>query len=106
MADELWARLLGQTWAALDREAAGSPVWSGELEVTGRAGRTFSAGTPAGPGACRGGVPERGLAAGQRRARRRRVRAAVAVLAGRRRLGPHPRQLRVAPRRPAARAGL
>src|SRR5580693_3431467 len=39
MADELWARLLGQTWAALDWEAAGSPVWSGELEVTGRAGR-------------------------------------------------------------------
>ena len=43
MADELWRRLLGETWATLDREApddsASGPVWAGGLEVTGDSGQ-------------------------------------------------------------------
>jgi hypothetical protein len=42
MVNEAWREPLGQTWAALDREAGTGPVWSGELEVTGRAGRLRS----------------------------------------------------------------
>jgi hypothetical protein len=36
--EPLWPELLGEVWAALDREAAGVPVWSGGLEVTGDPG--------------------------------------------------------------------
>ena len=39
MADEPWREPLDETWAMLDREAAGSPVWSGELKVIGEAGQ-------------------------------------------------------------------
>jgi len=43
VADELWRRLLGETWATLDREApddsASGPVWAGGLEVTGDSGQ-------------------------------------------------------------------
>ena len=63
-------------------------------------------GSAAGPPARGGGGQERGLGAGERRAGRGRVRAAVAVLAGGRRVGTHPRELPVAPRGAAARAGL
>jgi CoA-transferase family III len=38
MVDEPWREPLGEAWAVLDREAAGAPVWSGELEVSGDAG--------------------------------------------------------------------
>ena len=37
--NEPWRQPLDETWAGLDREAAGSRVWSGELTVTGDAGR-------------------------------------------------------------------
>jgi hypothetical protein len=39
MADEPWRKPLDETWAMLDREAAGSPAWSGELKVIGEAGQ-------------------------------------------------------------------
>jgi len=39
MRDEPWRQPLDEAWAVLDREAAGAPVWSGGLEVTGDAGR-------------------------------------------------------------------
>ena len=38
MTEELWPGLLDDAWAALDREAADDPVWSGALEVTGDPG--------------------------------------------------------------------
>ena len=42
MADELWQRLLGETWATLDREAPDAPdsvpVWAGGLCLTGDPG--------------------------------------------------------------------
>jgi hypothetical protein len=37
--DEPWREPLDETWARLDREAGGGPIWSGELKVTGQAGR-------------------------------------------------------------------
>ena len=39
MVDEPWRQPLDETWAGLDPEIAGSPVWSGELKVTGEAER-------------------------------------------------------------------
>ena len=39
MAEELWARLMDQAWAALDREGPGGPAWAGGLEVSGDTGQ-------------------------------------------------------------------
>ena len=42
MVDERWRQPLDEAWAVLDPEAAGAPVWSGSLEVTGEADRLRS----------------------------------------------------------------
>jgi len=42
MVDERWRQPLDEAWAVLDPEAAGAPVWSGRLEVTGEADRLRS----------------------------------------------------------------
>jgi hypothetical protein len=42
MVDERWRQPLDEAWAVLDPEAAGAPVWSSSLEVTGEADRLRS----------------------------------------------------------------